>query len=116
MEALLNPWTVILVGTGLLLAASGGILLKYPPKKINGLYGYRTRNSMKNQERWDFAQKHSAGELIRTGLVMVLIGIAGVWIPGDPVFASFLSLPVLLGLTGVAIWRTESALRRTFDD
>ena len=116
MEDLLNPWTVILSVTGLLLAASGGILLRYPPKNINWLYGYRTRRSMKDQQRWDFAQKYSARELIRTGVIMVLVGLAGVWIHADPVFVSFLSLPVLLGLTGVAIWRTEAALRQTFGD
>ena len=116
MEELLNPWTIILSGTGILLAASGGILLKYPPKKINWFYGYRTRSSMKNQDRWDFAQRYSARELIRTGFIMVLTGFAGVWISMDPVFTSFLSLPVLLVLTGVAIWRTEAALRSTFDD
>lgn len=115
MEDLLNPWTIILSGTGLLVVASGGILLRYPPKKINWFYGYRTHNSMKSQERWDFAQRYSARELIRAGLIMVLTGFAGIWIQADPVFTSFLCLPVLLGLTGVALWRTESALKRSFD-
>ena len=31
----------------------------FPPKKVNALYGYRTKRSMKNQTNWDFAQKSS---------------------------------------------------------
>lgn len=30
---------------------------KFPPKKINGVYGYRTSSSMKSQQNWDYAQK-----------------------------------------------------------
>lgn len=36
---------------------TGLILYLFPPKKINGIYGYRTPRSMKNQENWDYAQK-----------------------------------------------------------
>ena len=32
----------------------------FPPKKVNALYGYRTKRSMKNQINWDFAQKTSS--------------------------------------------------------
>jgi uncharacterized membrane protein len=32
----------------------------FPPKKVNALYGYRTKRSMKNQINWDFAQKSSS--------------------------------------------------------
>ena len=37
--------------------AGGIILFLYPPKEINGIYGYRTPRSMKNQANWDYAQK-----------------------------------------------------------
>ena len=57
MEALYtNPWTIVLVLTGLLFALSGFILKKYPPKSINWFYGYRTRRAMKGQDQWDFAR------------------------------------------------------------
>lgn len=35
---------------------------KRPPKNINGLYGYRTAMSMKNQATWTFAH-HYAGKI-----------------------------------------------------
>jgi uncharacterized membrane protein len=31
----------------------------FRPKKVNALYGYRTKRYMKNQTNWDFAQKSS---------------------------------------------------------
>ncbi|MDA0356796.1 MAG: SdpI family protein, partial [Bacteroidetes bacterium] len=55
-----NPLFLIPSTSGLIFMLAGFIMLKLPPKKINSLYGYRTRSSMKNQERWDFSQKYSA--------------------------------------------------------
>ena len=40
------------------------IYFKYPPKKINYFYGYRTRRSMQNNETWSFANKYAAKLLI----------------------------------------------------
>lgn len=42
----------------------GVLLIKYPPKNINSIIGYRTKKSSKNQEMWDFAQKLS-GKIFR---------------------------------------------------
>ena len=39
----------------------GRHFLTRPPKTINGLYGYRTARSMKNQATWDFATALAAG-------------------------------------------------------
>lgn len=46
------PFVILVV-----FSAGGLVLYIYPPKKINGIYGYRTTRSMKNQENWDYAQK-----------------------------------------------------------
>lgn len=47
--------------TGCILAASpliAGLILKiFPPKKINALYGYRTRRAASSQATWDYAQR-----------------------------------------------------------
>lgn len=45
---LLIPLTMLIIGI---------VMIKKPPKKINGLYGYRTSMSMKNQKTWDYAHK-----------------------------------------------------------
>ncbi len=104
----------MLVITGGLFAIFGYILLKYPPRKINWFYGYRTSSSMKSQERWDFAQRYSARAMIRQGFWMILIGFAGAWLPLSPVLSAFLTIPVMFVLIGVLIFQTEKALKEKF--
>lgn len=36
----------------------GAVFLRWPPKEINGAYGYRTARSMASQEAWDFAHAY----------------------------------------------------------
>ena len=116
MEDHLNPWLIILCISGTANAIVGYILWKFPPKKINWFYGYRTTNSMKNQERWDFAQPYAGKELSRQGVLMVLIGLIGPWLPVKPVLGAFLSIPVMLALIGILLYRTEKALREKFEN
>jgi uncharacterized membrane protein len=60
---------------GLIFVLVGALLYKFPPKKMNSYYGYRTPSSMKSKEAWQFAQKFSATELMKSGVVMILVGI-----------------------------------------
>lgn len=41
-----------------LMVLCGYLMYKHTPKDINGLVGYRTAMSMKNQETWDFANNY----------------------------------------------------------
>ncbi|MFF2912422.1 SdpI family protein [Paenibacillus sp. NPDC057934] len=54
---------------GLIIYGARLTVKKKPPKKINSLYGYRTKRSMKNQLLWDEANRYSAELMIRYGLV-----------------------------------------------
>ena len=114
MEDWINPWVIILVITGVLIVFFGYIFLRFPPKRINWFYGYRTSSSMKSQERWDFAQKHSARGMIRAGFYMVAAGFLGSWLSFKPVVLAFLSIPVMLFFAGVLIFQTEKALKDKF--
>lgn len=51
----------------------GGLLFFFPPKKINGIYGYKTASSMSSQEKWDFAQKYTGKIMIIESLIMIII-------------------------------------------
>lgn len=55
-------------------AFAGFIQRRFPPKKINYLYGYRITTSMRSQEAWDFAQAYSARQIIRLGLGLFATG------------------------------------------
>lgn len=105
---------VILVVTGLLTVLFGSIFLKYPPKRINWFYGYRTSSSMKSQERWDFAQRHSARGMLRVGFYMLIAGLLGGWLPFRPVVQAFLAIPVMLLFFAGLIYATEKALKENF--
>src|SRR5690606_21805595 len=73
MNTILEYCNQMLLCVGILFILAGAILYVFPPKKINGLYGYRTGSSMKNQQKWDFAQKYSAKIMMLTGLIFTLI-------------------------------------------
>lgn len=61
--------------TGLLLIIIGFIQQKFPPKKINDWYGYRTPMAKKNQRNWDEGNRYSAKLFIKIGVVMVIAGV-----------------------------------------
>ena len=50
----MNPMLYVLTTNGLLFLLSI-IFWKFPPKKINHFYGYRTPKAMQNLEIWNFA-------------------------------------------------------------
>jgi len=73
----IGPFLILDALTGIILIVVGFILLKYPPKEINSLYGYRTEKSMKSQEAWDFAQIFSSKLMIKAGSFLSVVGLLG---------------------------------------
>lgn len=63
---------------GAIFILAGLVMLIFPPKKINSLYGYRTPSSMKNIENWNFAQKLSGKLLLIAGFLLLSIGVGGI--------------------------------------
>ena len=82
-------WFSLLLGGILIL--TGRIMLAYPPKKINWIYGYRTPASMKSQERWDFAQIVSSDAMIWVGISTTAFGLI-VWALGYEELASIFTI------------------------
>lgn len=93
---------------------AGFILLKIPPKGINMLYGYRTKNSMKSQERWDFAQKFAANEMIKSGSLLLLSSLLGFLLNMDYLTATGVGLVLILVAAAYFIWRTEKYINKKF--
>lgn len=81
MEQFLEFVNPMLFFSGLAFCVVGIIMFYFPPKNINSLYGYRTKNSMKNQKNWDFSQKYSAKLLSLIGMAFVLISFARTLLP-----------------------------------
>ncbi|MBH1959150.1 MAG: SdpI family protein [Flavobacteriia bacterium] len=111
-----DPFFNITALVGGIFVAAGFFMLKSPPKKINFLYGYRTNSSMKNQKRWEFAQKYSAKEMMITGLVLAASGL--ITLITD--FATCVKLGVGLAMIGLAVIvllvRVERAIKKRFSE
>lgn len=97
---------------GLTFIIAGILLIKFPPKRINGIYGYRTLNSMKSQEAWDFAQRFSGKELSKWGVVSIISSITGLILPLSRNIATISGFAILAVLIAIIIMRTESAIKR----
>ncbi len=73
INTILEYCNQMLLCVGIVFILAGIILYVFPPKNINGLYGYRTQTSMQSQQKWDFAQTYSAKIMMFTGLIFTLI-------------------------------------------
>ena len=91
-----NPNAYVILLLGGIFALTGAILYFFPPKKINGSYGYRTFASMRSQAAWDFAQGYSSRCLGLLGLSLVFFGSLIEW-------GAFLRKPSLVISLGIPI-------------
>jgi len=112
---LLNPMIIVPLSVSCIFIMMGLITLKFPPKKINHLYGYRTKSSMKNQERWDFAQSYSAKEMIKWGGLYGLTALIG-FLPlfKGVILSTIVALSTLILLVVILFNRTEKAIAQKF--
>ena len=111
-----NPLFLIPTLTGLLFVCLGVLTKKFPPKEINALYGYRTKSSMKNKERWDFAQRYSAIEMIKLGVLLSLIGLIGLLYNPGEIIGLILGLSFLLIIVIILFLKVENAIKNKFHD
>lgn len=93
---------------------TGFITYKFPPKKINYLYGYRTNASMKTQERWDFAQKYSSTQMIITALKLVVLSMILPWFNSNFKTNLFLQIVLIIVALGFMFYKIEKAIKINF--
>ena len=109
----MSPFIYVLTTNGVLFLISI-IFWKFPPKKINSLYGYRTPKAMLNQQIWDFANttfnqtflKYSGFSLIAALLLAAIATSELTWQP-----MVFVVLSII-----VSIIKTEKSLSSNFTD
>lgn len=87
------------------------LTLLFPPKKINGLYGYRTRRSMSNQKAWDAAQKISSQVMLIEGVIMSLLAGLGFLLNPSEGLEIGLSLAVLVSGIAFLFVYTEKKIK-----
>ena len=98
----------------------GKSFLKAAPKEINGIYGYRTAMSMKNQDTWEFAHKHFGKVWFYAGLILLPLNIIPLlFVMGESkdligtvgIMVCLIDTAVML----LSIIPTEKALKKNFD-
>ncbi len=70
-----DPSFLLHLFLGPFLLAVALIFKRFPPKRINRVYGYRTRRSRASQAAWDLANRYSANCLVVGSLAMVGVQI-----------------------------------------
>ena len=107
--------------TPVIMIGFGKYFMKGGAKQINGVFGYRTTRSMKNQETWRFAHQYSGKIWHHRGLVLSPVSIVVMLF----VYGKSVDMTGIAGLIIViaqmiamicAIPFTEAALERNFDD
>ncbi len=96
---------------GLAFSIAAFITMKFPPKKINGIYGYRTARSMKSQENWDIAQRYSSRLMLKQGLGMLAIGGLLIALPIAEEVSAVISIALLILSVIVLFVQTEKKLK-----
>ena len=110
----MNPLVLILSSGGLIFLLAGYIQHRFPPKKINHLYGYRTSSSMKSQESWDFAQRYSAKKMMQMGIYITTLGLLSWIIDIQLLWSVGISLTIVTIAPLLMLLKVESELKKRF--
>lgn len=99
--------------------AGGRMMQSHCPKEINGMLGYRTRRSMRNQDTWRFANDYCGRLWQKIGRRMLFLSVLGqipFWGSSEKAISveggvvCMVQCTIMLG----SIFFVEKALKRTF--
>jgi len=107
----MDSFDLIIYSCGGIFIITGLLLKRYPPKKINNWYGYRTRRSRSSQGHWDFAQTYSARLLLLSGLYMIAAGLLSRFLNIPDSQQSTIAIILIIALSTLPIILTERALK-----
>ena len=111
----LNAFTLVVGSLGLIFYGMATYWKMKPPQKINHIYGYRTKASMASQERWDFAQSHSAALMLQMGKFLMLFAALWIFVPFHfDILEVLASIAIAIGSCIYLMVQTEKALKKRF--
>jgi uncharacterized membrane protein len=93
---------------------AGYVMHKYPPKKINPIYGYRTRRSMQSPDAWSYAQRVSARRMMLSGLAGLLMSFFAWLLEFDEGANGILMIATLFITLFYVIYTVERNLKKKF--
>lgn len=109
-----NPLFNICFSVGLIFIVAGFVMFRFPPKKINSLYGYRTKSSMKNLERWNFVETFSAKEMMKLGFFLMLSSLLTFITNFNNTINLIIGLSLTLGGLIILFIKVENAIKIKF--
>ncbi|GAA0125097.1 SdpC immunity protein SpdL [Clostridium sp. CTA-19] len=99
---------------GIICIFIGFIFKAFPPRKINRIYGYRTKLSMKNEDTWNVAQKYSANTFIILGFIYLALEFILNQL-SKTINVSYENIIILIGLV-IMIILDEMHLKKIFNN
>ena len=94
-------------------------MLRRPPKEVGGVFGYRTRRSMKNEETWKYAHNICGKVWTSVGLVLLILSVIEsivFWRSGEISKRTTALTMAQVVVLVVTTFPVEHALKRKFDD
>ena len=108
--------SIIVGSTGLAIWLTALYFMKFPPKKINKIYGYRTKASRKSQAHWDFAQAYSSKVMKNCGLALIILACTLYFLKAQIPYQEVIGIGLVLLFCFIPVLVTESALREKFPE
>lgn len=109
-----EPLFILSILVGPIVVIAGLLLYFFPPKKINYIYGYRTGTSMKDQARWDFAQKYAGKLMIVFGVIYSILLLFLSNFNLKEVASVIIGVVLLIAICAALFIMVEYQLRRKF--
>ncbi len=85
------------------------------PSKDRNQKGYRTKNSLKSQEQWDFTQKYSAKMIMISALCSIAISFIGAYLPFTDIGGFITSIIIIVFFIFFVRQKTERAIKNKFN-
>lgn len=116
-------WTILFISNHvvpIIMLLYGILFYKKVPIKINSVFGYRTRRSMKNQRTWKFANNFCGKIFIIVGSTTLLFAFGVMMLLTDNAENSICIIGLLVTLVEIGVlvftfFSTELALIDKFD-
>lgn len=107
-------YTIILGATGFVIWLTALYVLRNPPEKRNGIYGYRTKRSRQSQEAWDFAQIYSSELMKYSGLGLIIFSGLLYFVPIRSIFMHLIVITGSMLILLFPLYWTERELKARF--
>ena len=111
---IIYPLPSILFLSGGIFYLAALVLSKFPPKKINYFYGYRTKASMTSQESWNFSQNYTSKKMKYISLYIFIIDAFSVFLNIELMWSLWLGIIISILMPVLMILEVEKDLKTRY--